>query len=272
METIAFIGGGNMAGAIVGGLVAGGRRADSILVVDPGVSQRRARADRFGVRVLPAADASLAAAGLVVWAVKPQLFRVAAAPCAPHVAGALQLSVMAGIRSDAIVAATGSERVVRAMPNTPALIGQGVAGVFARPAVSAADRAAVAAALAPTGEIVWLDDEAALDAVTALSGSGPAYVFHLIEAMLAAAREMGLADADARRLAVRTVAGAAALAAASSDSPETLRRNVTSPGGTTHAAMTLIEARGVKTAIVEAIVAARDRARELGDEFGRPQP
>jgi len=144
------------------------------------------------------------------------------------------------------------------------------ARVFARPAVSAADREQIAATLAPTGKIVWLDDEAALDAVTALSGSGPAYVFHLIEAMLAAGREMGLGDDEARRLAVQTVAGAAALAAASSDSPETLRRNVTSPGGTTHAAMTLIEARGVKAAWVEAILAARDRARELGDEFGRP--
>jgi len=270
MQTIAFIGGGNMAGAIVGGLVAGGQSPASVLVVDPGEAQRRSLVDRFGVRVLASADASLAAAGLVVWAVKPQLFRVAAAPCAAHVGAALQLSVMAGIRSDAIVEATGSERVVRAMPNTPALIGQGVAGVFARPAVSAADRDRVAAALAPTGELVWLDDEAALDAVTALSGSGPAYVFHLIEAMLAAAREMGLPEVEARRLAVQTVAGAAALVAGSSDSPETLRRNVTSPGGTTHAAMTLIEARGVKAVIVEAILAARDRARELGDEFGRP--
>ena len=272
MQTIAFIGGGNMASAIVGGLIAGGRSADSIVVVDPGEAQRRSLAERFGVRALPAADASLVGAGLVVWAVKPQLFRAAAAPCAPYVGAALQLSVMAGIRSEAIVAATGSERVVRAMPNTPALIGKGVAGVYARPAVSADDRARIAAALAPTGEIVWLDNEAALDAVTALSGSGPAYVFHLIEAMLAAAREMGLPDAEARRLAVQTVAGAAALAAGSSDSLETLRRNVTSPGGTTHAAMTLIESRGVKAAIVEGIVAAKDRARELGDEFGRSAP
>ena len=270
MATIAFIGGGNMAAAIVGGLVGGGQAPETILVVDPGEAQRQGLASRFGVRVLPAADDSLATAALVVWAVKPQLFRVAAAPCAPYVSGALQLSVMAGIRCDAIVEASGSERVVRAMPNTPALIGQGVAGVYARPAVSAADREQVAATLAPTGKLVWLDDEAALDAVTALSGSGPAYVFHLIEAMLAAGGEMGLGEDEARRLAVQTVAGAAALAAASSDSLETLRRNVTSPGGTTHAAMTLIESRGVKAAWVEAILAARDRARELGDEFGRP--
>ena len=180
METIAFIGGGNMAAAIVGGLVGGGQAPETILVVDPGEAQRRGLAERFGVRALAAADPSLASAALVVWAVKPQLFRAAAAPCAPWVAEALQLSVMAGIRSDAIAKASGSERVVRAMPNTPALIGQGVAGVYARPAVSADDRQRAAVTLAPTGKIVWLGDEAALDAVTALSGSGPAYVFHLL--------------------------------------------------------------------------------------------
>ena len=179
---------------------------------------------------------------------------------------------MAGIRSAAIASATGSERVVRAMPNTPALIGRGVAGVFARPAVSAEDRERVEAVLAPTGELVWVDHEDALDAVTALSGSGPAYVFHLIEAMLAAAHEMGLPEAEARRLAVQTVAGAAALAAGSSETPEMLRRNVTSPGGTTHAAMALLEARGVKAAFIAAILAARERARELGDEFGAAPP
>ena len=270
MDMIAFIGGGNMASAIIGGLRKNGQDAASIVVVDPGDAQRAKLESDFGVRTLAAADASLAQASLLVWAVKPQYFAAAAAPCAAYVSNALQLSVMAGIRSDAIAEASGSERVVRAMPNTPALIGQGVAGVYARPAVSAADRERVAATLAPTGKVVWLADEAALDAVTALSGSGPAYVFHLIEAMLAAGREMGLGEDEARRLAVQTVAGAAALAAASSDSPETLRRNVTSPGGTTHAAMTLIEAHGVKAAWVEAILAAQERARELGDEFGRP--
>jgi len=175
---------------------------------------------------------------------------------------------MAGIRSDAIARAVGSKRVVRAMPNTPALIGQGISGLFARPAVTADDRAEVEAVLAATGQMLWLDSEAALDAVTALSGSGPAYVFHLVESMLEAARRMGLDDAAARRLAVQTVAGSAALVAASTDSPETLRRNVTSPNGTTQAALAVFESRGVKAAIVEAILAARDRATELGDELG----
>lgn len=264
MQKVVFIGGGNMAGAIAGGLVAGGRPAGLLTVVEPDESRRQALAKRLGIAALPAADASLVGADIVVWAVKPQAFAAAAAPCIAHIAGALQLSVMAGIRSDAIVAATGSERVVRAMPNTPALIGQGVAGVFARAAATAADRAAAEAVLAPTGALVWVGDEDALDAVTALSGSGPAYVFFLVEAMLDAARAMGLPDAEARRLALGTVSGAAALAAASTEPIETLRRNVTSPGGTTHAAIERLEARDVKAAFVEAILAARERARELG--------
>ena len=264
-EKVAFIGGGNMASAIVGGLVAAGREPASIIVVEPDEAQRGRLLANLGVAARPGADATLAEAELVVWAVKPQVFVAAAAPCAPYVGKALQLSIMAGVRSDAIVAATASKRVVRAMPNTPALIGQGVAGLFARAAVSAADRARVEAVLVPTGELVWVAPEDALDAVTALSGSGPAYVFYLIESMLDAARRMGLDEADAKRLAVQTVRGSAALAASSTDGADVLRRKVTSPGGTTHAAMTLLEAREVKAAFVDAIVAARDRAHELGE-------
>ena len=173
----------------------------------------------------------------MVWAVKPQLFAAAAAPCAPFVGGALQLSVMAGIRSDAIARATGSARVVRAMPNTPALIGRGIAGLFARDAVSAAERAEVEPLLAPTGQTLWVAREADLDAVTALSGSGPAYVFYFLEAMMQAAAEMGLSPEQGRRLALATFDGATALAAASSEPPEVLRAQVTSKGGTTYAAL-----------------------------------
>ncbi len=270
MRTIVFIGGGNMASALIGGLLDAGRTRDSVLVVEPGEAQRTLLRERFDLGAIGAADASIEGAEVVVWAVKPQVFASAAAPCRPFVRDALHLSVMAGIRSDAIAAATGAARVVRAMPNTPALIGKGVAGVFARPAATELDRALVDSLLAPTGEVVWVDREDALDAVTALSGSGPAYVFHLIEAMLAAAREMGLPEADAKRLAIQTVAGAAALAGRTAEPPETLRRNVTSPGGTTHAAMLVLEERGMKAALVAAILAARDRARALGDEFGRP--
>ena len=268
MTLIAFIGGGNMASAIVGGLRRSGIGADRLIVVDPGEAQRHALGTEFGVRTLAAANAELAHAGLVVWAVKPQLFQEAAAPCAAYIGGALQLSVMAGIRSDTLVRATGSERVVRAMPNTPALIGQGIAGLFARPAVGDAERAEVEQVLAPTGRTLWVDDEAHLDAVTALSGSGPAYVFYVLEAMIEAGCRMGLSAAQARELALATFAGATALAAASADPPELLRERVTSKGGTTHAALTSLETSGVKAAFVDAISKAERRAAELGDEFG----
>ncbi len=261
---IVFIGGGNMAGAIVGGLVAAGTPASRLIVVEPGEARRAELAQRYGVRTGAAPDAAPAGADVVVWAVKPQVFAAAADAAGAHLRGALHLSVMAGVRTEAIARATGASRVVRAMPNTPALIGQGIAGLYATPTVDAAGRAQVEAVLAPTGQLVWLDDEAQIDAVTALSGSGPAYVFRLIEGLLDGAAAVGLAPDVARRLALQTVVGAAALAAGSSEPPATLRRNVTSPGGTTAAALAVLEARGFGEALVEAVVAARDRARELG--------
>ena len=268
METIAFIGGGNMASAIIGGLLKSGRATQSVIVVEPLRAQRDKLLSDFGIRALAGADASLAQAALVVWAVKPQLFSAAALPCAGLVGQALHLSVMAGIRSDSIAQATGSQRVVRAMPNTPALIGQGIAGLFAREAVTAADRMAVEAVLAPTGQMLWVAREDQLDAVTALSGSGPAYVFYFIEAVIQAGQEMGLSADQGRQLALATFAGSTALAQASDDPPELLRERVTSKGGTTFAALAAMEADGVKAAIVRAVKAAQVRARELGEEFG----
>ena len=265
---LAFVGGGNMACAILGGLIAAGHPPDRVLVVEPFEPQAAQVRDKFGVRVETAGNAALAAADIVVWAVKPQVFRDAAAPCAPFVGGALHLSVMAGIRSDALARATGSERIVRAMPNTPALIGEGIAGLFARAAVTADDRAAIERVMAPTGETLWVAQEGDLDAVTALSGSGPAYVFFFLEAMMQAAADMGLSAEQGRRLAQATFKGATALARASDEPPETLRARVTSKGGTTHAAITSMEAAGVKPAIVQALRAAQARAKTLGDEFG----
>ena len=268
MDNIVFIGGGNMASAIVGGLVKSGRAAASIIVVDPGEAQRDKLAADFGVRTLGVADATLAGAALVVWAVKPQFFGAAAAPCAPFFGEALHLSVMAGIRSEAIAKATGAARIVRSMPNTPALIGEGIAGLYASSAVTAADRAEVEAVLAPTGQTLWVDKEKDLDAVTALSGSGPAYVYYFVEAMMQAARDMGLTEAQGKQLALATFAGATSLAQASSERPDVLRERVTSKGGTTYAALMSLEASGVKAAIVKALRAAQQRAGELGDEFG----
>jgi len=266
---IAFIGGGNMAGALIGGLRSAGVEAARILVVEPFAEARAKLLQQHGIDASERATAALAQAGLVVWAVKPQSFAEAAAPCAAHVAGATQLSVMAGIRSDAIARATGSPRVVRSMPNTPALIGRGIAGLYARPEVGADERAQVEALLAPTGATLWVDDEADLDAVTALSGSGPAYVFLVIEALIDAARASGLSEAQGRALALATMAGATELAARSSEPPSLLRERVTSKGGTTAAALAVLEARGLKPSLVDAVAAARQRAKELGDEFGR---
>jgi pyrroline-5-carboxylate reductase len=261
---LAFIGGGNMASAILGGLLRGGLRAASVLVVEPFEAQRARLLQDYGVQAVAAPDDRLAVAPLVVWSVKPQVFAEAAAACAGRVAQALQLSIMAGVRSDTLAAATGSERVVRSMPNTPALIGKGITALYARPAVSTAECARAEQVLLPTGHTLWVTREADLDAVTALSGSGPAYVFYFIEAMVQAGTEMGLSEEQSRQLAQETFAGAAALAMQSDDSPAVLRERVTSKGGTTYAAITSLEASGVKAAFVKALHAARDRAEELG--------
>ena len=269
---IAFIGGGHMASALIGGLLRAGHAPAAITVVEPLPAQRDKLAQQFGLQPQAAADARLAQAATVVWAVKPQLFAEAAAPCAAHVGGALQVSVMAGVRCATLAQAlgldldlgAGSARVVRAMPNTPALIGQGVAGLYATASVEAAARAEVSALFAPTGATLWLEEEAQLDAVTALSGSGPAYVCYFLEAMMQAAREMGLSEAQGRLLAQHTFAGATALAQQSPLPPQELRAQVTSKGGTTFAAITSLDESGVKAAFVQALHAARQRAQELG--------
>ena len=267
--SMAFIGGGNMASAIIGGLLRQGMRPDQITVVEP-FAETAAKLQRdFGIAALPAASPALARAQLVVWAVKPQLFSEAAAPVMPHTREALHLSVAAGIRTDSILRWVGTDRVVRCMPNTPALVGQGMTALYPCPAVTEADKALVEQVIGTTGQSVWVAQESQLDAVTALSGSGPAYVFYFLEAMTEAGVGMGLPHAQAYQLAVATFAGSASLAAASTESPEVLRQRVTSKGGTTYAAITAMEASGVKPAFIHAMQAAEQRARELGDEFGK---
>ena len=255
-----------MASALLGGLVRAGRPAAQIAVVEPVEAQRVKLRQAFGVDAQPAADERLAGATTVVWAVKPQIFAEAAVPCAAFVREALQVSVMAGVRSVAVSAAVGSPgaAVVRAMPNTPALIGRGIAGLFANAGVNAVQREEVEALFAPTGATLWVRQEDDLDAVTAISGSGPAYVFYVLEAMIAAATELGLSAEQGRQLALATFDGATALAAQSAEPPEALRAQVTSKGGTTYAAMTSLEDSGVKAAFVKALRAARDRAQQLG--------
>lgn len=265
---LGFVGGGNMASAIIGGLIQRGVPAQHIAVVEPLAAQRERLQAQLGVQVHDAAGAALQDCQLVVWAVKPQVLKAVAQAAAPHVAGALHLSVAAGIRSDSLASWLGSERIVRAMPNTPALVGRGMTGLYARAAVDADDRALVQQVVASTGQHLWLEREADLDAVTALSGSGPAYVFYFLEAMRQAGTEMGLGADAAMQLALATFAGATQLAQDATEPPEVLRERVTSKGGTTYAALTAMEAAGVKTAFVQAMHAARQRARELGDEFG----
>ena len=266
--SIAFIGGGNMASAMIGGLLQRGMAASSIQVVEPLEEQRLKLSQQFNVQPKDMAGPSLNSATVVVWAVKPQAFKDAALRTRFHTKTALHLSVAAGIRSDSIAHWLGTERVVRAMPNTPALVGQGMTGLFARPAVTPADRSLVDSIIETTGQHIWLGDESQLDAVTALSGSGPAYVFYFIEAMIEAGVAMGLSQQQAHQLAVGTFVGASALVQTSSESPEILRARVTSKGGTTHAALTSLAQDNVKMQFIRAMHAARQRARALGDEFG----
>lgn len=266
---IVFIGGGNMAGAIIGGLVRQGLAPGRIAVVEPFAETRERLRSQHGVVALPVASDALAGAQLVVWAVKPQVFAEAAAQAGPHTTGALHLSVAAGIRSGSIAAWLGTQEIVRAMPNTPALVGKGITALYARNGVTPAQRTMAEQVIATTGGFLWVDDESQLDAVTALSGSGPAYVFFFLEAMRQAGVEMGLPPEQALRLATATFEGATALALASDDAPEVLRQRVTSKGGTTHAAISAMERDGVTALFVKAMHAARQRAEELGDEFGR---
>ena len=258
-----------MASAIIGGLIRQGMPASQITVVEPFADTAARLQKDFGVNVLPEAGPALSGAQLVVWAVKPQVFKEAAAPVASHTRQALHLSVAAGIRTDSICNWLGSDRVVRTMPNTPALVGQGMTALFACADVNAAEKAGVEQVIATTGQYLWVEKESQLDAVTALSGSGPAYVFFFLEAMTEAGMGMGLSQAQAYRLAVATFSGASSLAAASSDAPEVLRQRVTSKGGTTYAAITAMESAGIKPAFIQAMQAAEQRARELGDEFGK---
>ena len=268
LPTIAFIGGGNMASAIIGGLIHQGHPASQIEVVEPYAPTREALRSNYGLTALPEAGPALQRARIVVWAVKPQTFKDAAAQARAHTQEALHLSVAAGIRSDSIAQWLATERIVRTMPNTPALVGKGMSALYARPAVSAAERAQVEAIMASTGDFLWVDNEKQLDAVTALSGSGPAYVFYFLEAMTRAGTAMGLSDAQAHQLAVGTFVGASELARRSDEPPAVLRQRVTSKGGTTYAALQSMEASGVAAAFEAAMRAAEQRAHELGNEFG----
>ena len=266
---IAFIGGGNMASAIMGGLIQQGVPASNITVIEPFEAARQALKTNFNIDALPAASDALQNAQLVVWAVKPQSFKDAAVPVAAFTRNALHLSVAAGITTDSVASWTGTKRIVRAMPNTPALVGKGITGLFARPEVEAQGKALIEAVIGSTGECIWVEQEAHLDAVTALSGSGPAYVFLFLEAMTQAGVDMGLTAEQSYQLAVATFAGGSELAARSHESAEVLRQRVTSKGGTTYAAITHMQENKLPEIFVAAMRKAEARAQELAVEFGK---
>lgn len=269
---ITFIGGGNMATALLGGLADKLTAAANIHVIDLNRETLDKLQQQFGVSTankIDMDDKKIASSDVIVLAVKPQQMKEVVTQLRPFVKGQLILSIAAGIRAaDLSRWLNGHTAIVRTMPNTPSLIGKGTAGMVAMAGVSATQREVADAILRAVGETVWLEHEVLIDSVTAVSGSGPAYVFYLLEAMQQAAQELGLSAEQGNALALSTVVGAAQLAAQSADPAAILRERVTSKGGTTHAAISSMEASGVKPAIIKAMKAAAARGRELGEEFG----
>ena len=265
-STIAFIGGGNMARSLIGGMLSRGTPASAIRVAEPVVEVADALVRDFGITAF--VDGHAATLGVATWvfAAKPQVLRTICEPLAAIAQRQrpLVVSIAAGITTAQLARWLGGDiGVVRAMPNTPALLGAGVTGLFANARVDAAGRLLAEGLLATAGQTVWLDDEVLMDAVTAVSGSGPAYVFLLAEAMIAAARKEGLPAGTARTLTLQTILGAARMLTEGDAEPAELRRRVTSPDGTTQAAIESFEAGGLGTLVATAIHAARERGRAL---------
>ena len=273
---IAFIGGGNMAAALIAGLAGKLVPGADMHVVDPNPAALEKLKRAHAVTVATATDDAVSQAEVIVLAVKPQAMRDVVAQVLPQLQAAqrkghapLVLSIAAGIRAEDLSRWLGGySAIVRTMPNTPALIGMGVTGMVAASGVTLQQRDAANQIMQAVGSTVWLDRESLIDPVTAVSGSGPAYVFYFIEAMQQAALEMGLTAEQGTQLAIATFTGAAQLAAQSSEPVSVLRERVTSKGGTTYAALTSMEESGVKSAIVKALHAAAARGKELGEQLG----
>lgn len=265
---ITFVGGGNMAKALISGLSGDGRYP--VHVVDIRSDCLVELKEQFGVTTSNQIDAQIADSDVIVLAVKPQSMHEVAEKLIPHLNRQLVISIAAGIRiPDLSRWLHNYPAIVRTMPNTPALVKSGITGMYATSDVSSEQRTIADDILGVVGKTVWLEKEALLDSLTAISGSGPAYVFYFIEAMQKAAVEMGLSSEQGRELALATFSGASQLAAQSGEPVTVLRERVTSKGGTTHAAISCMEQNGVGSTIVAAAQAAAKRARELGDEYGR---
>jgi pyrroline-5-carboxylate reductase len=266
---IAFLGGGNMAAALIGGLIGKGYPPSSVAVIDVSALARERLAAKHGLHASAAPDAHTATADVFVLATKPQDLRAAVAPLADMVRGKLVISIAAGVGSDALSRWLGGHRkIVRCMPNTPALIGAGIAALYALADVTPEEKTSAEAILRAVGEVVWVCDERLLDPVTAVSGSGPAYVFWFIEQLAASGENLGLPRNVSEKLALHTVLGAAKLAAQSDRSPAELRSQVTSKGGTTEAALEVFEREHLAQGIAKALEAASRRGAELGNELG----
>ena len=267
---LAFIGGGNMGRAIIGGLTAKGIRARDISVVELDAAARARLESDFGVAAVEVPGEELRQADVVVLAVKPQNMREVARDISRRIANPLVVTIAAGIRTaDLSRWLEERRRIVRAMPNTPALVHAGITGLYAPPELGADDRQAAEELMASVGATLWFEREGDLDAVTAVSGSGPAYVFYAIEALEKAARDLGLPEGASRSLALWTFVGATKLAIERGEEPAKLRAQVTSKGGTTERAIEVLDAHQVRSHFVEAVKAACQRSRELGDAFGK---
>ncbi len=270
-DTIAFIGGGNMATSLVGGLVANGHPREAIWVTDVDARRLEQLQDKFRVNTTGDNNLAVRRAETVVLAVKPQVISTVLSDIAQSAneTAPLLVSIAAGVRERDILRGLGYDAaVVRSMPNTPALLGCGATALYANAFVSAEQRSRAENILHAVGITAWVEDESLLDAVTAVSGSGPAYYFFLMELMERIGVELGLSPETARSLVLQTALGAARMANETADPPETLRRKVTSPGGTTEAALKRLSAGDFEAALRQALEAARDRAVALGEELG----
>ena len=271
IDHITFIGGGNMASALIKGLLNNGGLPSKISVIDPSPEVGLRIKKDFSIQCIsdPKQDASWQTCNFIVWAVKPQQMKEACDSLAQFFCNsALHLSVAAGIPSSSLVKWLGTKRIVRAMPNTPALIGLGQSGLFALPGVTNQERQHVENIMKGTGQSVWIEDEKLLDVVTAVSGSGPAYVFYFLEALAEAGVELGLDTEVSKQLAIGTFIGAGQLALQSNETLSTLRERVTSKGGTTEAALNHMKDSGISGKFKEAVKAAQEKAFQLGVNYG----
>lgn len=263
---ISFIGGGNMAQALIGGLISQGLPATRITVSDPVEKVRSLLAEKE-VNVTDDNIAAIKDADIVLFAVKPQVLAGVLKPLQGLLAGKLVISIVAGAEIATLSALLGTDRIVRVMPNTPALVQTGAHGLFANEEVGNDDRELASQVLASTGLTIWVNSEAQIDAVTAVSGSGPAYFFYMMESMIRAGKNLGLDEKVATALTLQTALGAAQMAITSSNTPAELRKNVTSPNGTTQAALEVFDRAQISQNIQAALAAAQKRSQELAQEL-----